>query len=141
MNIIEAIDKLNTGRCIGIKNKTLYGDRVYKLNGGGIFSFEDSAVFMGWETILSEDWELVGEVKQYEEVEVVKMYSESTGKTYPCWVEGIPADAIKLSGTIKREVKPKKKVLTEVGSTANRGSFVKSGLPSGTRLYAYLEEE
>lgn len=143
MNFLDAVRALNEGRCEGIKrpNHINYVTLNYETleYANGLFKPFTSEC-------LAEDWELVNEVKQYEVVEVERwLYVNSNGKENVSKQKPmLPPDCTiigKLNCIIKREIKPKKKVLTEVGSTANRGSFVKSGIPAGTRLYAYLDEE
>ena len=70
---------------------------------------------------LSEDWELVNPIKQYEEVEVrqyvwIKSNGDKQLHDFPFAAPPTDGRLIEMTGTIKREIKPKVKHREEVGT-------------------------
>lgn len=136
MNFIEAVTALKEGRCEFIQRESL-GIEI----GTDKLDQIDTRLYL--DSILAQDWKLVNPKPIYEEVEVERYLWVNGDK------EGIYKDLpflppaceiIKLTGTVKREVKPKVKKLVEVGFIGRGGNFVKSDIPPDTKIYAYLEE-
>ena len=89
MNFLQAVQALKEGKCGGIKlNSTFFNGDEFRVDLIELFS---------------NNWELVNEVKQYEEVEVVRWLSYDGN----LFLKQITDEDIKLTGKIKREIKPK----------------------------------
>jgi hypothetical protein len=136
MNFLEAVKALKEGKCEGITCSSSNSDkpivRKLELNNKFIAPPIDSVGLF-----LSEDWQLVNEVKQNEEVEVVGYYHVASGDVSRSpWGKG--EEQIKLTGTMKREIKPKVKHRVLIGCLGQSNSF--KGAPLNADLFAEWEE-
>lgn len=114
MKFQDALQKLNEGRCKEIRN----GDCFYKLASLTKVVINSSTltpIALSPENFLSEDWQLVNTKPQYEEVEVVVWYDPKLNKFYDVDVTAQRSGLVKLTGTFKREIKPKVKQRLCVG--------------------------
>ena len=132
MNFLDAVKALQEGRCEGVKRKG-WGF-VYDSYADGINFNHDKIAF---EHFLAEDWQLVNEVKQYEEVEVVAYYDPELEIFYKEDVRPQRPCIIELKGTIKREIKPKVKHREEVHC---RHYTSYADVPFRAKFYAEWEE-
>ena|ERR1035437_1388748 len=125
MNFIEAVTELKEGRCRGIKlNSTFFNGDEFRVDLSERFS---------------DDWELVNPVVQYEEVEVIRFLCSKCDTVYTDSCGCCNKPAIRLTGIIKREIKPKVKrrmLLKE----ANYPSIKTSMFPFESEVYAEWEE-
>lgn len=143
MNLIEAVRELKEGRCTHIKHKN-FGN-IHGIYEGREQIFlcliwsDGGKPFNNATLILSEDWELVNPKPIYEEVEVVKWYSQSEDKIYHEYCTVIPEDAIKIKFPIKKEIKPKIKRRMQIGKVKHFiGNF--DTVPADAKLIAEWEE-
>jgi hypothetical protein len=106
MNFLDAVRELKEGRCEGIELKSQY-IKIREIEIGCI------SFMVQPETILAEDWELVNPKPRFEEVEIVKyveMNECEEGKSSKTPFTPLKnMQLVKLTGTMKREIKPKVK--------------------------------
>lgn len=131
MNFLDAVQALKDGKC-----KSIERDGVMPLNlsvSGYIMNCIGLFV-LNTEHILADDWQLVNPVIKYEEVEVVKymVKGEMGDFFYDCKPE---YPCIKLTGTIKKEIKQKVKHRKEIVVIP-----VNQDIPLSARFYAEWEE-
>jgi hypothetical protein len=118
MNFTEAVQALNDGRCEGIKKEGWLPDNYLVVDGDGCFLTFPNGTYIPFVCdFLADDWQLVNERPQMEEVEVVRWECDSCGATYVdvpppaiCDILGCNNNTyIKLTGKRLVPVKPKVK--------------------------------
>lgn len=136
MNIIDAITALAEGRCESILRVTDYGDiTVTQMLRTASLSYE---------SIMSNSWQLVGEKPVFVEEEVTRWLCPCCGCTYQdkCSAEACclsTTGAVKLSGVIMNEVKPKVKHRVKFGRTSGR-EYCDLAIPNTAEFFAEWEE-
>lgn len=126
MNFTDAVRELTEGRCEGIS----CSDCIYE-NRNGFLNYVNAfvGVMLDSEDILSDNWELVNPKPEYEEVEVTRYmwkHATSDGIIVEKYSEELPflfpnVLVTKLTGMIKKEIKPKVKMRKEFN---NVGDFI-----------------
>ena len=144
MNFIDAVKALANGKCEGIKRDCA----VYKLDQNCVLRCEqkgnDVGICISSDSILAENWQLVGEVKQYEEVKIKAKCEVSPNGTIILVVPESEQIAvypgnvlIELTGTMKREIKLKVKRKEYLGKALHVGGYT---IPESADMYAEWEE-
>lgn len=144
MNFIEAVKELDEGRCEGIRLAT--SKRI-------VFTKQDGYIFPRASlcVMLRDDWELVNPKSIYEEVEVVKyLWITHCGtEMLVNDLNAVPMDSktkvIKLTGTIKTEIKPKVKRKLCLSEYKSYGGGISVDIPIGkipviAEIFAEWEE-
>lgn len=138
MNFIEAVKALKEDRCKSIRRQGCIYEIVKDKFGILIDSRDLSEVTFNCINILAEDWELVNPKPVYEEVEVVRYLNTITQRVVSSVSEFLDrsnSDWVKLTGTIKREAKPKVKHREEIIK-----SFSEFEYPFNTKFFAEWED-
>lgn len=116
MNFLEAVKELE-GRCKGIR----IGESRYKMASPGLINVVTcDGPLLSYEDYLSTDWQLVDPIPQYEEVKVRQIAAMDGPDVIACFDNMEEFDTynndhacqfgyLELTGTYRREVKPKVK--------------------------------
>jgi hypothetical protein len=115
----EAVKELVDGRCLGI----MFNGVEYRVSNGHLgyyFGGEHSTSISTFpDRFLSDKWEVVSPIKQYEKVEVVSWKVVSGEMEGTCWDTEAEArrhgnTVVRLVGSYRKELKPKTKYREEI---------------------------
>lgn len=140
MNFIEAVTALKEGRCERIKSGLMTVGLTIIEN--GCLAFKSTDAFNCNVNLLLSDWELVNPIAQYEEVKIVRWLVPETNTLF---YNGEPRECdkekfVKLTGTIKREVKPKVKRREQIGFTGPVTFNATTKIPHDANFFAEWSE-